>query len=131
MGYRLVKKAYSAVLIQYQRVTDGQTDRRRKDVQPVSITCFSIADARKKLLHAKNLLNPLLTVSCHRDFWSEVRKIGDSPLSQMADIAYAMYKLLYPSIRIRTAPPVSIRVRTRISVSFSLRILFCMCGSLR
>ena len=31
----------SAVLIQYQRVTDGRTD-----VQPISITCFSIADAR-------------------------------------------------------------------------------------
>ena len=40
-----------------------------------------------------------------------------------------MYKLLYPSIRVRTAPPVSVRVRTRVSVSFSLRILFCMCGS--
>jgi len=41
---------YSAVLIQYQRVTDGRTDRRtdgRTDVQPISITCFSIADARK------------------------------------------------------------------------------------
>ena len=37
---------YSAVLIQYQRVTDGQTDRQI-DVQPISITCFSIADARK------------------------------------------------------------------------------------
>jgi len=33
---------YSAVLIQYQRVTDRQTD-----VQPISITCFSIANARK------------------------------------------------------------------------------------
>ena len=32
----------SAVLIQCQRVTDGRTD-----VQPISITCFSIADARK------------------------------------------------------------------------------------
>jgi len=32
----------SAVLIQYQRVTYGRTD-----VQPISITCFSIADARK------------------------------------------------------------------------------------
>ena len=32
---------YSAVLIQCQRVTDRQTD-----VQP---TCFSIADARKKV----------------------------------------------------------------------------------
>ena len=37
----------SAVLIQCQRVTDGQTDRRT-DVQPISITCFSIADARKR-----------------------------------------------------------------------------------
>ena len=40
---------YSAVLIQYQRVTDGQTDRQT-DVQPISITCFSIADARKNRL---------------------------------------------------------------------------------
>ena len=39
---------YSAVLIQCQRVTDGQTDRRT-DVQPISITCFSIADARKNV----------------------------------------------------------------------------------
>ena len=36
----------SAVLIQYQRVTDGQTDGQT-DVQPISITCFSVADARK------------------------------------------------------------------------------------
>jgi len=34
---------YSAVLIQYQRVTAD----RQTDVQPISITCFSIADARK------------------------------------------------------------------------------------
>ena len=41
---------YSAVLIGCQRVTDGQTDRqthRQTDVQPIVITCFSIADARK------------------------------------------------------------------------------------
>jgi len=46
---------------------------------------------------------------------------------------HVMYKLLYPRIRARTAPPVSVRFRTRVSVSFSLRIslLFCMCGSLR
>jgi len=37
----------SAISIQYQRVTDGQTDRQT-DVQPIAITCFSIADARKK-----------------------------------------------------------------------------------
>jgi len=38
---------YSAVLIGCQRVTDGQTDRQT-DVKPIAITCFSIADARKK-----------------------------------------------------------------------------------
>ena len=36
----------SAVLIQYQRVTDGRSDGRT-DVQPIANTCFSIADARK------------------------------------------------------------------------------------
>jgi len=59
---------------------------------------------------------------------------GDSPLLQRSAIANGRYchvmdKLLYPSIRVRTAPPVSVRVR--VSVSFSLHILFCMCGSLR
>jgi len=38
---------YSAVLIPCQRVTDGRMDGQT-DVQPISITCFSIADARKK-----------------------------------------------------------------------------------
>ena len=38
----------SAILIQCQRVTDGRTDRQT-DVQPISITCFSIADARKNV----------------------------------------------------------------------------------
>ena len=36
----------SAVLIQYQRVTDGQTDGRPANIY-ICITCFSIADARK------------------------------------------------------------------------------------
>jgi len=31
-----------------------------------------------------------------------------------------MCKLLYPSIRVRTAPPVSVRVRVRVSVSFGV-----------
>ena len=52
---------------------------------------------------------------------------GDSPLSQRAAIAkgrycHVLYKLLYPSNRVRTAPPVSVGV----SVSLSLHILFCM-----
>ena len=40
----------------YRVVTDRQTDRQtdgRTDVQPISITCFSIADARKNLLYTK------------------------------------------------------------------------------
>jgi len=37
----------SAVLIPCQRVTDRQTDGLT-DIQPISITYFSIADARKK-----------------------------------------------------------------------------------
>ena len=41
----------SAILIPCQRVTDGRTDRRT-DVQPISITCFSIADARKNYRYA-------------------------------------------------------------------------------
>ena len=47
---------YSAVLIGCQRVTDGQTDRQtdgRKDVKSIAITCFSIADARKKAILRK------------------------------------------------------------------------------
>ena len=40
---------YSAVLIQCQRVTYGRTDGRT-DVQPISITCFSVADAHKKFV---------------------------------------------------------------------------------
>jgi len=37
---------------------------------------------------------------------------------------HIMYKLLYPSIRVRTAPPVSVRVSFGVML---LRILFCMC----
>ena len=39
---------------------------------------------------------------------------------------HVMYKLLYPSIRVRTAPPVSVRVRTRVSV-LVLVLRFCRC----
>jgi len=42
-----------------------------------------------------------------------------------------MYKLLYPSIRVRTAPPISVRVRTRVSVSFSFTVLHVSGGLLR
>ena len=44
---------------------------------------------------------------------------------------HVMYKLLYPSIRVRTAPPVSVRVRTRVSVSFSFTVVHMSRGLLR
>ena len=57
MGNRAVKKACSAVLIQYQRVTDRRTDGHdddddETDVQIIAKTC--IADARKKT-HSETL----------------------------------------------------------------------------
>ena len=46
-----------------------------------------------------------------------------SPLSQIKGrYCHAMFKFLYPSIRVRTAPPVSVRVRVRVSVSFSFTV---------
>jgi len=48
-------------LIQYQRVTDGQTDGRT-DVQPISITCFSIADARNKTVRLHVLPSAVLEI---------------------------------------------------------------------
>jgi len=48
-----------------------------------------------------------------------------SPLSQRSAIAngrYVMHKLLYPSIRVRTAPSVSVRVRVRVRVSVSFTV---------
>jgi len=68
MGYRVTKKAwqyvqpfwYNTSVWRTDRRTDGQTDGRT-DVQPISITCFSIADARKNnsscLQHCKNYKN--------------------------------------------------------------------------
>ena len=58
------------------------------------------------------------------------------PLSQRSAIAkvaiaIVMYKLLDPSIRVRTAPPVSVRVRTRVSDSFSFTVLHVSLGLLQ
>jgi len=47
------------------------------------------------------------------------------------DFIIIMHKLLYPSIRVRTAPPVSVRVRTRVSASFSFTVLHVSRGLLR
>ena len=55
---------YSAVFIGCQRVTDGRTDRQtdgRKDVKPIAITCFSIADARKNTKTHTHKTKPKLT----------------------------------------------------------------------
>jgi len=77
------------------------------------------------------------------NFWESVRQLQDWWQSAIAKGRYrksrychVMYKLLYPSIRVRTAPPVLVRVRTRVSVSFSFTVLhvpadFCDSGPLR
>ena len=64
-----------------------------------------------------------------------MRKLNSHTILQLWCCCHVMYKLLYPSIRVRTAPPVSVRVRVRVSVSFSfgvtpLRILICMCSNI-
>ena len=50
MGYRVVRK-HDNIFSRFDTVPacDGRTDRRT-DVQPISITCFSIADTRKNFL---------------------------------------------------------------------------------
>ena len=60
---------------------------------------------------------------------------GGIPGNGAIRCCHVMYKLLYPSIRVRTAPPVSVRVTVRVSVSFSygvtlLRLLFLNLGPL-
>ena len=59
-----------------------------------------------------------------------MRKLNSHTILQLWCCCHVMYKLLYPSIRVMTAPPVSVTVRVRVSVSFGvtpLRILICMC----
>ena len=65
-----------------------------------------------------------------------MRKLSSHTILQLWCCCHVMHKLLYPSIRVRTAPSVSVRVRVRVSVSFSfgvtpLRILICMCPKSR
>ena len=53
MGYRVAKKAWQYVQPFWYNTSVWRTDRRtdgRTDVQPISITCFSIADARNKTI---------------------------------------------------------------------------------
>ena len=91
MGYSVVKKAwqyiqpfwYSTSVWRTDGWTDGRTDERT-DVQPISITCFSIADARKNPMNNSiNLINYILKfetshvkdcdVKCWLDWWLELR----------------------------------------------------------
>jgi len=44
-------------------------------------------------------------------------KLGGSMKNRLRDAIFS--KLLYPSIRVRTAPPVSVRVRVMVSFSFT------------
>jgi len=65
--------------------------------------------------------------------WKRRSQIKNLNLIGAIRCCHVMYKLLYASIRVRTAPPVSVRVRVRVSVSFRygvtlLRILFLNLG---
>jgi len=56
-----------------------------------------------------------------------MRKLNSHTILQNCPLwccCHVMYKLLYPSIRVRTWPPVSVRVRVRVSVSL-LIVLRC------
>jgi len=54
-------------------------------------------------------------------FAVKIASQGTTSLNWGNTFLHVMYKLLYPSIRVRTAPPVSVRVRVRVSVSFSIQ----------
>ena len=45
-----------------------------------------------------------------------MRKLNSHTILQLWCCCHVMYKLLYPSIRVRTASSVSVRVRVRVSV---------------
>jgi len=51
-----------------------------------------------------------------------MRKLNSHTILQLWCCCHVMYKLLYPSIRVRTAPSVSVRVRVRASVSFTFDV---------
>ena len=59
---------------------------------------------------------PLLLDYVYVRVWVQLYLIG------AIRCCHVMYKLLYPSIRVRIAPPVSVRVRVRVSVSFGFTV---------
>ena len=65
MCYRVVKKSWQYVQPFWYSTSVCRTDGRT-DVQPISITCFSIADARKNAYMAYGIL--LLAATC-RSYW--------------------------------------------------------------
>jgi len=65
-------------------------------------------------------------LQCWGSMQTSMRQLNSHTILQLWCCCHVMYKLLYPSIRVRTAPPVSVRVRVRVSFSFGvtpLRIL--------
>ena len=86
---------YLAVLIQYQRVTDGRiTDDHadgQTDVQPISITCFSIADARKKVYKLQVVSSRFMLCCCVMHDNTEIIMDSLGP--------YNMLLLVFPGIR--------------------------------
>ena len=59
-------------------------------------------------------------------YWKHRSKIKNLNLIGAIRCCQVMYKLPYPSIRVRTAPPVSVRVRVSVSFSYGVTILLIL-----
>ena len=51
-----------------------------------------------------------------------MRKLNSHTILQLWCCCHVMYKIICPSIRVRTVPPVSVRVRTVPPVSVRVRV---------
>ena len=79
MGYRVVKKSWQYIKPFWYSTSVWRTDRRT-DVQPISITCFSIADARKNVVIGLPVTDHKANDSCSCVSNSAItRTVPDSP----------------------------------------------------
>ena len=96
----------------------------------------STVEWKQGLLFAANWLFASVDLHILGSMQISMRKLNSHTTLQLWCFCCVMYKLLYRSIRVRTAPPVSVRVRTRVNVSFSFTVLhvsrgLCDSGPLR
>ena len=108
----------SAVLIQYQRVTDRRTDGPT-DVQPISITCFSIADARKNrtlnssfchfYINQQNFVKFASTTIVHTNIVNNNEKVCSKILIHSRETAlFLRLRFIITAPRVYIAPIISV-----------------------